>query len=483
MRATQFAERSSVQTLEDGVPMAQLIVSISGIRGIVGDGLGPEVVERFALAFGTWLSSRAAPSAEAGGGDSSNARPRVVMARDSRPSGPELAEGLRRGLRITGCDVLDAGILSTPGLAVLVRHFDAAGGAVITASHNPAPYNGIKLMSPKGLALSRDEGRAVLDLYEQGDFARPSSPGEAETLESPARIHVERVLETVDADRIRAAGFTVAVDPVNGAGGAEMAALLDALGCEVVMINPLPDGQFGRGPEPVPANLADLGRAVTEKGAAVGLALDPDGDRLSLVDETGRAIGEEYTLALAARHRLSREPGPVAANLSTSRMMDFVASEAGVPLVRTPVGEVNVAEAIEREACVIGGEGNGGVIDPRVTLVRDSLAGAAQVLEMMAERGRKLSELVGELPVYTLVKDKVPLGEKDPAAVFAAVRSRFDEARLDERDGLHLSWEDGWVHVRASNTEPILRVMAESADSEAARGWVEEVKQMAAGEG
>ncbi len=460
--------------------MAQLIVSISGIRGIVGDGLSPEVVERFALAFGTWLVARADRGPRADDGAAASAgRPRVAMARDSRPSGPELADALRRGLLATGCDVLDAGILSTPGLAVLVGHFDAHGGAVITASHNPAPYNGIKLMSPKGLALSRDEGRAVLDLYEQGEFVRADPPGTAETVAKAADIHVERVLATVDVDRIRRAGYTVAVDPVNGAGGPEMAALLDRLGCETVAINALPDGRFGRGPEPVPEHLQDLGRTVVESGAAIGLALDPDADRLGLVDETGRAVGEEYTLALAARHRLGREPRPVAANLSTSRMMDFVAQEAGVRLVRTPVGEVNVAQAIERDGCVIGGEGNGGVIDPRVTLVRDSLAGAALVLEMMAERGRKLSELVAELPVYTLVKDKVPLGETDPAAVFEAARSRFADARVDERDGLHLAWDDGWLHVRASNTEPILRVMAEAADPEIAGGRVEAVKRLA----
>jgi len=442
----------------------QLIISISGIRGIVGDGLGPAEVERFALAFGTMV----------GGG-------RVILARDSRPSGPLLAEAFKKGLRATGCAVADAGILSTPGASVLVTHFGAAGGAVITASHNPLPWNGIKLMSPKGVALSRDRGQAVLDILERRAFARAAQPGAAESLSDGPEIHVGRVLPTVGAAKIRAAGFRVAVDPVNGAGGREMGLLLERLGCHVVMINAKPTGEFARGPEPIPTNIGGLSRAVCESGAGLGLALDPDADRLSLVDETGCAIGEEYTLALACRHRLSQKRGPIAANLSTSRMLDFVAREAGVPILRTPVGELNVAEAIEREGCVIGGEGNGGVIDPRVALVRNSLSGAALVLEMMAWRRRKLSELAGELPVYTMVKDKVALAGVQPAEVFEAMRRRFADSSADDRDGLYLSSDKGWLHVRPSNTEPVLRIMAEAADEALARAWVEEVKAMAAG--
>jgi phosphomannomutase len=260
-----------------------------------------------------------------------------------------------------------------------------------------------------------------------------------------------------------------------------MKRLLERLGCLCTMVHGEPTGRFGRGPEPVPENLGDLGRAVREQGAAVGLALDPDADRLALVDETGRAIGEEYTLALAARHRLTRKRGPLACNLSTSRMMDDVASEAGVPLYRTPVGEVNVAEAIEAHGCVIGGEGNGGVIDPRVAPVRNSLAGASLILEMLAARREPLSELAAELPVYTMVKDKAPLGRTDPATIFASVRRKFDDAEVDTRDGLHLSWDAGWVHIRASNTEPILRVMAEADDEATARRWVSQVKALAQG--
>jgi len=247
------------------------------------------------------------------------------------------------------------------------------------------------------------------------------------------------------------------------------------------MIHGEPTGHFPRGPEPLPENLGDLCRTVRQGGAALGLALDPDADRLALVDETGAAIGEEYTLALAARHRLTRERGPIAANLSTSRLMDDVAREAGVPLHRTPVGELNVALEILRKGCVIGGEGNGGVIDPRVTLVRDSLVGAALILEMMAVRGKGLRELVRELPVYTMIKDKVPLAGTDPASVLKAVRARFGDARLDERDGLHLSWDRGWLHIRASNTEPIVRILGEAADEALVRAWVDEVKAMAAG--
>ncbi len=441
--------------------MAELIVSISGIRGIVGDGLGPREAVRFGLAFGTHL----------GGGT-------VVLGRDSRPSGPMLASAVRAGLTATGCHVIDAGILSTPGVGVTVAEREAAGGVVITASHNPPPYNGIKLLSAEGMAIDRDTGAAIRDRYEAGNAAESPADavGRADAVTDAADRHVARVLRTVDADTVGGRAPAVVVDATNGAGGREMQMLLERLGCRVTMIHGDPTGRFGRGPEPVAANLGDLSAAVRDARAEVGLALDPDADRLALVDETGRPVGEEYTLALAARHRLGQTAGPVAANLSTSRLMDAVAREAGVTLYRTPVGELNVAQAIQKHGCVIGGEGNGGVIDPRVGFIRNSLAGAALVLEMLADRGAALSELIAELPVYTMVKDKVPLAGAADAAL-EAVRTQFPDAETDRRDGLHLSWDTGWVHVRASNTEPILRILAESADEADARRWVAEVRQ------
>jgi len=446
--------------------MSQLIISISGIRGIIGDGLGPREAVRFGLAFGTHLS----------GGT-------VVFGRDSRPSGAMLADAFRSGLAAAGCTVVDAGILSTPGVAVLVRHVGAAGGAVITASHNPIAWNGIKLLSRAAMALTHEQGRHVLDLYEKQAFAEASAERIPDGCMAPeaAQVHVEKVLATVDAALIRGARLRAVVDATNGAGAAEMAMLLERLGCGCTVIHGEPTGRFARPPEPLPENLGDLCEAVRKHGAAVGLALDPDADRLALVDETGRVIGEEYTLALSCRHRLMRERGPLACNLSTSRMMDAVAAEAGVVLHRTPVGEVNVAEAILKNGCVLGGEGNGGVIDPRVVPVRDSLVGAAQVLEMLAARRLPLSELAAELPVYTMVKDKVVLCDPAarPDAVLEAVRKRFPDARADTRDGLYLAWDDGWLHVRASNTEPILRVMAEAEDPHVARSRVDAVKVLA----
>jgi len=443
--------------------MAGLIVSISGIRGIVGDGLGPREATRFGLAFGTHL----------GGG-------RVVLGRDSRPSGPMLADALGEGLRATGCSIADVGILSTPGTSVMVRHLGARGGTVITASHNPAPYNGIKLLSPEGMALSRSDGRAVADLYHREAFTTVPADrmGTAESVTDAAEIHIERILGIVRAETVRAAALRIVVDAVNGAGGCEMQRLLEHLGCQSLLIHGDPTGRFARGPEPIPENLTDLSRAVRRHRAALGLALDPDADRLALVDETGRALGEEYTLALACRHRLTQEKGPLAANLSTSRLMDDVANEAGVPLYRTPVGELNVAETSRQKRCLLGGEGNGGVIDPRVALVRNSLVGAAFILEMMAARGKPLSELAAELPVYWMVKDKIPISRIRPETVFEAARKRFPDARADERDGLYLAWDRGWLHVRASNTEPVLRVLAEAKDKKTARTWVEEVQSL-----
>ena len=443
--------------------MPELIISISGIRGIVGDGLGPRQAVRFGLAFGSHL----------GGGT-------VVLGRDSRPSGPMLASAVRAGLMAAGCCVLDAGILSTPGTSLMLCDEGAAGGVVITASHNPPPYNGLKMLSPEGMQIDRDAGAEVVRRYQQEDFAERGTDGvgRAKRLRGAAARHADRVAGLVDADAIRRCNFMVVVDPVNGAGGAEMRALLERLGCRVTLVHAEPTGNFGRGAEPVPENLADLAAAVRHAGADLGLALDPDADRLALVDADGRPLGEEYTLALAVQHRLSRQPGPVVVNLSTSRMLDFVAREAGVPLIRTPVGELNVAQAMLANGGVIGGEDNGGVIDPRVAPVRNSLAGAALVLEMMARRDATLRELADALPVYTMLKDKVPLGGLDAASVLARVRERFPDARTDDRDGLHLSWDEGWLHVRPSNTEPILRILAEAGDADAARGRVDAVKAL-----
>ena len=269
------------------------------------------------------------------------------------------------------------------------------------------------------------------------------------------------------------------VDAVNGAGGAEMRMLLERLGCRCVGVNEAADGQVRPRRRADAGEPGDAGRKVKKQKAAMGLALDPDADRLALVDEAGRPLGEEYTLALAARHRLTQEKraaGVQPLDLAADGLCDGRGRrDAG----RTPVGEVNVAEAIIAQHCLIGGEGNGGVIDPRVVLVRDSLMGAALVLEMLARRASQLSELAAELPVYKMVKDKVTLGKSAPAAVLEAVRKQFADARVDTRDGLYLAWDDGWLHVRASNTEPVLRVMAESADAAAAESRVREVKAIA----
>jgi phosphomannomutase len=445
---------------QQGDSVAELIVSISGIRGIVGDGLGPREALRFGLAFGSHL----------GGGT-------VVLGRDSRPSGEMLVSAVRGGLLATGCPVLDTGILSTPGVGVTVVDRGASGGVVVTASHNPSAYNGIKLLTAEGMAIDRDTGAAIRERYETETFNETAADAVAgaEPVPDAAERHVDQVLAIVDADAVRRRAPAVVLDATNGAGGPEMQMLLEHLGCRASVIHGEPTGRFGRGAEPVAANLADLCAAVREAGADIGLALDPDADRLALVDETGRAVGEEYTLALSTRHRLAQEAGPVAANLSTSRLMDAVAGEAGVVLHRTPVGELNVSEAIRTHGCVIGGEGNGGVIDPRVGLIRNSLVGAALVLEMMADRGASLGELIAELPVYIMVKDKVPLAGRADAAI-EAVHARFADAEADRRDGLHLSWEVGWVHVRPSNTEPVLRILAEAGDEASARRWVDAVK-------
>ncbi len=436
--------------------MAELIVGVSGVRGIVGETLTPETAVRFGAAYGTFQK----------GGT-------VVLGRDTRPSGEALGAAVAAGLSATGCEVVHLDLVTTPGLTVMIQELGAAGGIVITASHNPSEWNGIKFFRSDGIDLSAEQGAELKRLWETGspryvkaDGFRPQArDGTVHTR------HVARVLAAVDRDLISGADLKVVLDSNHGAGAVVTPQLLHALGCSVHTLGGEPDGRFEHPPEPLEANLGGLCEEVRRAGADVGLAQDPDADRLALVDEQGRFLGEEYTLALAAMHRLEQQPGPVAANLSTSRMIDDVADRFGRPCHRTPVGEVNVADRIRSEGCVIGGEGNGGVIDPRICPIRDSLAGIALVLELLATRRKPLSEVAAELPSYTMIKRKAEASPEAIHRLTEALPEAFPDARVDRQDGVRLDWPEGWVHVRPSNTEPIYRTIGESADSE----WLERI--------
>jgi phosphomannomutase len=452
------------------------IAGISGIRGVVGDGLDPAVAVEFAAAY----------AAGCGAGP-------IIVSHDGRVSAPVFAAAVQAGVTATGHDVLHAGATATPTIGVLVRALEAAGGIQISASHNPPRYNGLKFFQPAGMVLSPAQGRAVLDRWQRREFGWASwdSLGGARALDDPDSAHLSAVLGIADVPLIRRCRFKVVLDACHGAGGRLGAALLRALGCESVIVGGEPDGRYDHPPEPTEQNLREFGSLVSAAGAAVGFAQDPDADRLAVVDETGRYIGEELTLALASLRRLQQAGGPIVLNLSTSRVTEDLARRHGSPVFRAPVGEIHVVERMRAETAFLGGEGNGGVIDPRVGYVRDSFVAMALVLDLLAASGERLSRLVDRLPRYAMVKDQYPLGagekgrpEPDRAravvALWDRVAAAYPDARADRNDGLRLDWEDRWVHVRASNTEPIVRVIAEAADSSQARALAEKIGRFVA---
>jgi phosphomannomutase len=444
--------------IEDGVSGTR-IASVSGLRGVVGDGLDPVVVLEFAAAY----AAGCAPGP-------------IVVGHDGRVSATVFVNAVLAAVTATGRDALLVGAAATPTLGRLVRDQRAAGGVQISASHNPPRYNGLKFFQPEGMVLSPAQGRAVLDRLERRAFGWASwdKLGRVRALEDPDDAHLNQVLKLVNVDAIRRRGLSVVLDACHGAGGRMGAALLRALGCRTVVLGGNADGRYDHPPEPTEANLRDFSAIIPATGADVGFAQDPDADRLAIVDETGRYIGEELTLALAARRRLAQVRGPVVLNLSTSRVTEEVAKAHGCPVHRTPVGEIHVVERMRAEGAVLGGEGNGGVIDPRVGFVRDSFVGMALVLDLLAQSDTPLSRIVDQLPAPAMVKDQYPLaGNAAGAAGVAALWDRIvaanPEAAADRRDGLRLDWPDRWVHVRASNTEPIVRVIAEAPDPDAAR--------------
>ena len=441
-----------------GAGQAGLMVSVSGIRGRVGEALTPEVVAQYAAAFGAWAGGRSTTR-------------RIVVGRDSRVSGPMFHRVVLSALQSVGCDVIDIGLTTTPTCQLAVEDHHAAGGLMISASHNPIEWNALKFIGPSGLFLEGSEGAEMRALVDQGiPRATWDKLGVISVDDGAIARHIERVLAIpyLDCEGIRRRKLTVALDCVRGAGAAIIPALLEELGCKVVAINTETDGRFPRPPEPVAENLGELERLVLDSRADVGFAVDPDVDRLALVSDEGRAIGEDYTLALAAKLVLRHAPGPVVTNLSTSRVVEDVAASAGMPVVRAPVGEVNVAVRMREEKSPIGGEGNGGVILSAVHLGRDAPVGAALLLQLMHEENRPLSRIVSDLPRYVIVKDKLDRPNADLGRVYDALRAAMPDAEADTQDGLRLSWQDRWVHVRPSGTEPIVRVIAEAPSREEA---------------
>ena len=453
----------------DGGGMANegLMVSVSGIRGRVGDALTPEVVASYAAAFGAWALKN------------SPGRP-VVLGRDSRVSGPMFHRVAIAALQSVGAKIIDIGLTTTPTCQLAVEDHHAAGGIMLSASHNPIEWNALKFIGPSGMFLEAAEGMAMRALVEKGiPRVTWEKLGSVETDSGAADRHLERIFKIpyLNVDAIRKRKFTVALDMVRGAGSVIVPQLLERLGCKVTAINTEPDGRFPRAPEPVAENLGELERLVKDTKADIGLAVDPDVDRLALVSEQGKAIGEDYTLALAAMLVLRHQKGAVVTNLSTSLVVEDAVTRGGAKLTRAPVGEINVAVRMRELKAVIGGEGNGGVILSDVHLGRDAPVGIALILQLMAETGKTLSALSAELPRYHIVKDKLDRPKASLDSVYAALKQAFADAHADPQDGLRLSWSDRWLHVRPSGTEPIVRVIAEAPTERDARALVQRARE------
>jgi phosphomannomutase len=438
----------------------ELIVSVSGVRGVIGRSLTPEAATAFAAGLGTYAQ----------GG-------KVVLSRDGRPSGLMLRHAVLAGLFSTGCEVHDLGVAPTPTCGLAVQRLQAAGAIQITASHNPAQWNGLKLFGSDGRVLSADKGRQVKQMFETGVFRRVpwQQLGHLTECHDAGDWHVDRVVELVDVARIRSQQLRVFLDANGGAGGPLGEGLLGYLTTQPICKGCEADGVFAHEPEPIAENLRDICPLVPQSGADVGFVLDPDSDRLALIDEKGRYIGEELTLALAVLFRLRQERGPVVVNMSSSRITEDICRQFGVACHRSAVGEANVVDLMLQKGAVIGGEGNGGVIDPRVGGVRDPFIGMGLILNLLAESGKKLSALVAELPAYAIVKDKYQVEQERLPQAFARLEKRWPDAGVNRLDGLRLDWADRWVHVRPSNTEPIVRVIAEAPQADDAERLCKEV--------
>jgi len=444
----------------------RLKIGVSGIRGVVGDFLTPSLAANFAQAFGTYV----------GGG-------RVVVGRDTRASGPMIQHAVCCGLLAAGCEVTDVGILPTPTIQVYVNAIGARGGIAVTASHNPPEYNALKLFNRDGLFFNHYERSELIDLYHQSDFrhARNSEiRGIHREFELPIAEHFKRVLRHVDADAIRRRRFRVALDAVNGAGSlVSVRFLRDALGCELHAISVDPTKPFPREAEPRPEVLTEIAALVRDRHCDIGFAQDPDGDRLAIVDGNGRVIDNDDVLALAVDAVLARLPGDVVVNLTTSAVIDDLAALHRRRVFRTPVGEANVVQRMRMVNAVIGGEGsNGGIIFPAVHYCRDSYTGMAFLLDRLLATGKSTAQLAATLPFYARRMGKVPFEHGRLGQVMQSLERALPAPAIDRSDGLKLLWPDRWVHVRASNTEPLVRVAVEAREDTTADRLYQQVREL-----
>ncbi len=442
------------------------IMSVSGIRGKMGESLDVDFFSKIA-----YLQTKAA-----GGG-------KIIVGRDTRPSGPELAAAAFRGIRAAGGIPVDIGIAPTPTTCFAVEAYEANGGIIITASHNPLPYNGYKMVHSSARLYSGTECDTIYNNYHSGEYLSSeeinSFSSEPEESFDAVTAHVNSILKAIDVRKIQESNISIAVDSINGAAGVIFPKLCEALSVKWVGVHNKLDGDFVHNPEPRPEHLTDLKELLTSTPDVWGgFVFDPDADRLATMGENGEPISEEMTLALALENVLPKQKTLVATNLSTSMVIDEVAAKHGCEVLRTKIGEANVVEGMRANNCIIGGEGNGGIIYPQISTVRDGLTGLALILELMAQTGKKLTELTAPLPVYPIVKEKIELGDLKPEVVVEKLSKEFSEDKIDLQDGIKIIRDYGWVHLRASNTEPIMRCYAEAKTQEQAQELAKTVMDM-----
>ena len=429
-------------------------IGASGVRGIVGESLTPQLVTSFAAAFGSYCGSGP-----------------IMIGTDTRPSREMVKQAAIAGLLSVGCIPVDSGIVPLPALMLHIRQAGAFGGIYISASHNPIEWNALKFIGADGIVMRPNQAAELTDLYHQGVYSRAGAQDIAETRFDPQTTsrHRDTVLRSIDAEAVSRRRFKVAVDCCNGSASDSAPALLDALGCEVVPLNVSMREPFPHDPEPVPENIGVLCKTVVQTGADVGFALDADADRLAVVDEKGTPLGEDCTVALAVHHWLRRSPGPVVVNVSTSRMIDDIAARFGSPVYRTPVGEIHVVERMLQTGAEIGGEGNGGVILRAVNPCRDSLVGMALILESLAGHLGSIGGLRSLIPHYAMAREKLLCTARDIAPSMRLLQKLYRDEKIDLTDGVKVEWADRWVHARPSSTEPVLRIIAEAPTEPEAR--------------
>lgn len=454
-----------------------LIKSISGIRGTIGgkpgDTLSPGDIVKFTAAYGTWIIRRRSFQVTT-----------IVVGRDARTTGSMVSSIVVSTLQSLGIDVIDLGLATTPTVEVAVTGTRSSGGIIITASHNPANWNALKLLNEKGEFLNSFAGNEVLDIAGNEDysFAEHDKIGKVTRDTTWGEKHLQLIIEhdMVNTDAIKKAGFKIAVDCINSVGGVIVPDLLNKLGVkQFVLLNGTPDGKFAHNPEPLPGNLKDISDMVIKEKADLGFVVDPDVDRLAIICEDGSMFGEEYTLVSVADHILARKPGNTVSNMSSSRALKDVTERHGGEYFTSAVGEINVVEEMKRQNAVIGGEGNGGVIFPEMHYGRDALAGIALFLSLLAERKIKCSELRRSYPDYFMAKTKLELEPgTDIEKILGKVKDHFRKEKIDERDGLRIDTEAGWVQIRRSNTEPIIRIYSEAATMAEAEAMAEKVRKI-----